>query len=1271
MEFDNTEFMYYRDFDDDNTLSNAFAGINSLKAIQFMKTQRNNENWYSDSLSSTIVDIIEKHEQINVRLKTTSLTDILAGIRFDARRDGSGPLHGEKLFEKFDPKRYDEGLTDVDPILIEADIPNNPLLKPGHNEITNALFEDDRKQNSIWKDNVVRYNNPFDPRLTFQGLQFGQTADQHNYSNEDQIQDSPDAFNCFLDIVNPSGFANTYFNKYQQFLRDLRGESKKLANNDSFKVSGQKDKAQHIDNIESKLQTNEEKVEPAPYFVGNECENIDMWSQINATRRFWSEDIQREQPHCLTDDYSTKSVLVALFSKSSEDLQCHSSKQDTFTNSCETDANVKTEIETNQSESEISKQQDDTHEKHSKLNHSPAKRSRILSRLIPLEHDTCDSVIPSIHPRTLTRENEGSNQNTEEMKNRLTPSSEVEDKTETVQKQDGSTKDSTLPETTWIANEAGDFTVTNDKLSNLDLKTSGTAFVSHSYSPWYTVSVECPGKPQVPAQTSMFWSHQQRCHYEIQQQHHHHQQQQQQQEMRQNQHQQQLWQQQKQQVQLDQQQKHHQHQNQQQPLTENQQQLDHHQQQSQKLQSQQQKAQQQKQLQQKLQEQQTQQQHKLQLQQQQQQTQKHQNLQPQQPQQQQKLQQQQPQIQQPQQQQKLQQQQTQKHPQQPQHQQKLQQQPQPQHQLLQQQAQQQQQIKQKQPQQQQKFQQQQPQQLQQQQTLQQQQPQQQQKLQQQQTQQQQKLQPQQLLQKQTLQQEQPQQHQKIHPQQPQQQQKLKQQQQQQQRTQQKAQQQQQKQCQQQQNSQQQQPQQQQQYQQQQELKQQQPQQHQEQQQQQPQQQPQQPSQYSQYQWAFQQQYDSTHNQNNKRKYDHVQCSNNQEQWTDIQQDYEQTHNTDQLDLLFNLQHHPTSGQQTQYYTQNNGQPVNQANAYYHSVHPQYATPAYMNSNQCSANQTRTADQLNVGQQTAFPAASFNWQSQQGINYGSQPYNYPNVYYPPPGTAENGQVLNLNFVHSRPQHHDIKFDDEVWYINGVPHQHAKPLQQNVSDHVAYSPNLGVWPPNYNWNANVPPPTYTSTHVHQSTAVNLPDLNNKHSTKQIYRSHERMQDVPTNLNNNNDVEEKMNKCDLKDDFAIAELNAASESWSSDSLSSSCSNHSLLTLSDVTTESSKECCIGETPDSLSEFSDTEEEMAQFVSDKTLGIFDIGKKCIHYPEDCLAFDNQVNDGNCSSQNKKSEEMTGRHIKVLSGRAKASRERLKPQRKPRSFRASHLINII
>ena len=71
--------------------------INSRETILFMQNHRNTYNWYSDSLSSTIVIIIERYEQINERLHKTSIADILAEIKLDNNSRDNACLKEENV----------------------------------------------------------------------------------------------------------------------------------------------------------------------------------------------------------------------------------------------------------------------------------------------------------------------------------------------------------------------------------------------------------------------------------------------------------------------------------------------------------------------------------------------------------------------------------------------------------------------------------------------------------------------------------------------------------------------------------------------------------------------------------------------------------------------------------------------------------------------------------------------------------------------------------------------------------------------------------------------------------------------------------------------------------------------------------------------------------------------------------------------------------------------------------------------------------------------
>lgn len=137
---------------------------------------------------------------------------------------------------------------------------------------------------------------------TFDGLHRFQKPKSWNCKLEISKK-CPETFNAFLDILNPSGFANKYLATYRQYLDDLRNISKRQTQCDT---TNQKKEGYPVENLDT---------HNVPSFVDNECENIELWSRITATQKIWREDEYSRSP----DDKSSQSLLCAVFSRSHED----------------------------------------------------------------------------------------------------------------------------------------------------------------------------------------------------------------------------------------------------------------------------------------------------------------------------------------------------------------------------------------------------------------------------------------------------------------------------------------------------------------------------------------------------------------------------------------------------------------------------------------------------------------------------------------------------------------------------------------------------------------------------------------------------------------------------------------------------------------------------------------------------------------------------------------------------------------------------------------
>lgn len=90
-----------------------------------------------------------------------------------------------------------------------------------------------------------------------------------------------DTYNCFMDILNPSGFTNSYLKNYRQHMDELRRGKQKwtqsawdVAENNLGRSTSPKVSAEF----------------EIPDFVGDNSECVNLWTKIEATQKFWTRE---------------------------------------------------------------------------------------------------------------------------------------------------------------------------------------------------------------------------------------------------------------------------------------------------------------------------------------------------------------------------------------------------------------------------------------------------------------------------------------------------------------------------------------------------------------------------------------------------------------------------------------------------------------------------------------------------------------------------------------------------------------------------------------------------------------------------------------------------------------------------------------------------------------------------------------------------------------------------------------------------------------------
>ncbi|KAL4235598.1 hypothetical protein ACF0H5_003994 [Mactra antiquata] len=248
---------------------------------QFIRNFQTNEIWKTNELSPFISKLVDKINSVDEYLRDPKTDDFRSNFNisecYGFGRDCNSSK--QKLGTRNDKECRD--FFDVDHIL-RANFPPHEHLDGTENKICNALYEDGRQEGSVWKDTVIRYNNSFDPRLAFKGLVPEKLQEQESRNSED-VRYQPLTYNCYLDILNPSAFTNSFLKNHRQYNEDLKKD--KLGSYRSWKSTASS----------TGLYTNMGNPEPIcdeddsdiPTFVGENSEFIDMWSKISPTQMFW------------------------------------------------------------------------------------------------------------------------------------------------------------------------------------------------------------------------------------------------------------------------------------------------------------------------------------------------------------------------------------------------------------------------------------------------------------------------------------------------------------------------------------------------------------------------------------------------------------------------------------------------------------------------------------------------------------------------------------------------------------------------------------------------------------------------------------------------------------------------------------------------------------------------------------------------------------------------------------------------------------------------
>ncbi|KAL3868648.1 hypothetical protein ACJMK2_041428 [Sinanodonta woodiana] len=208
------------------------------------------EIWMNDELTSLLAKIKKNCLKTNERFHKFTSADILACIKVD---DGSEKNESGRQNKRSRRVRFSTGMSiSVDSLIpcssdhqmedknaglyFDSKLPDiqslhispYPHLGEGENKIISAYHEDTktvgfgRKQWDIYP----LFNNPFDPRLTFQGADYFNNTTQPQISEDESENTTLSDKNYLLAIDDPQVLVDMYINNYSEYLRDLRQNSR-------------------------------------------------------------------------------------------------------------------------------------------------------------------------------------------------------------------------------------------------------------------------------------------------------------------------------------------------------------------------------------------------------------------------------------------------------------------------------------------------------------------------------------------------------------------------------------------------------------------------------------------------------------------------------------------------------------------------------------------------------------------------------------------------------------------------------------------------------------------------------------------------------------------------------------------------------------------------------------------------------------------------------------------------------------------------------------
>ncbi|KAL5016184.1 hypothetical protein ScPMuIL_005773 [Solemya velum] len=219
---------------DDIEESDNFKFKFAVKNLQYIADTA----WSPDDFNKVCANIHENVRQTDERFRKFTSADILACIKVE---DTPGKYCGPRQNKRSRRVRFSTGVSisvdnlfesdtedgptpeltfsDIDCNLIE--VPPIPKIGNGENEVPNAYWEDSLTPGYGRKDGQLetRYNNPFDPRLTFDGL--GSLISKSPTKECDKEPEVSAKDNYFMAVEKPQEVIEEFYNSYTKFLDEL------------------------------------------------------------------------------------------------------------------------------------------------------------------------------------------------------------------------------------------------------------------------------------------------------------------------------------------------------------------------------------------------------------------------------------------------------------------------------------------------------------------------------------------------------------------------------------------------------------------------------------------------------------------------------------------------------------------------------------------------------------------------------------------------------------------------------------------------------------------------------------------------------------------------------------------------------------------------------------------------------------------------------------------------------------------------------------------